>query len=123
MKGQSLSTIVILMIETEQPEGLSARKLVVESAKHNVLTAYTSAAGLELLRRFPAVTAAMVHAMLPDCQGVIHEILSIVPDLPIIVASPSGDGLFDGAKYVVPSHKPAALLRLLASEFGASTEN
>jgi hypothetical protein len=27
------------MIEIEQPEGLSARKLVLETSKHNVITA------------------------------------------------------------------------------------
>jgi len=36
-----LKSLVVLMMEEEQPEGLSARKLVVETAKHNVLTAYT----------------------------------------------------------------------------------
>ena len=111
------------MIETEQPEGLSARKLVVESAKHNVITAYTYSDGLELLRRFPAVTAVLVHALLPNCETVIREILSIAPNLPVIVASPSGEGLFEGAQYIVPSHQPAALLNLLASKFGVSNEN
>lgn len=57
-----MRSLVILMIEEEQPEGLSARKLVVETVKHNVLTAYNAQDGIDLLRRFPAVDAVLVHA-------------------------------------------------------------
>jgi hypothetical protein len=30
------------MIEVEQPEGVSSRKLILETARHNVITAYTA---------------------------------------------------------------------------------
>ena len=43
--------LVILMIEVEQPEGISARKLILEAARHNVLTAYSGRVGIELLRQ------------------------------------------------------------------------
>lgn len=48
-----VTSLVVLMIEAEQPEGISSRKLVVETAKHNVITAYNPETGLKLLRRFP----------------------------------------------------------------------
>ena len=57
-----MKSLVILMIEEEQPEGLSARKLVVETVKHNVLTAYNAEDGIDLLKRFPNVDAVLVHA-------------------------------------------------------------
>ncbi len=116
-------SLTMLMIETEQPEGLSARKLVIETAKHNVLTAYTAPEGLNLLKRFPAIDTVLVHALVPDCEQVIAEILTITPRTPVIVASPSTDHHFKGASYVVPSHRPAALLQLLADKFDAATEN
>jgi hypothetical protein len=40
--------LVVLMIEVEQPEGLSTQKLVLETARHNVITAYTAAVGMKL---------------------------------------------------------------------------
>ncbi len=116
-------SLTMLMIETEQPEGLSARKLVIETAKHNVLTAYSAVEGFELLRRFPAVDAVLVHALLPDCEQVIAGILDITPGMPVIVASPAAGRRYKGASHVVPSHQPGALLHLLADQFGASIEN
>ena len=44
-----------LIVEVEPPEGISARKLVLETAKHNVITAYSAHEGLELFHRFPAI--------------------------------------------------------------------
>jgi hypothetical protein len=37
--------LVVLMIEVEQPEGVSTRKLVLETARHNLITAYTQKTG------------------------------------------------------------------------------
>jgi len=58
--------LVVLMVEVEQPEGISARKLILETARHNVITAYTGKGALELLRRFPNVDVAVVHTELED---------------------------------------------------------
>jgi hypothetical protein len=54
------------MVEVEQPEGISARKLILETARHNVITAYTGKGALELLRRFPNVDVAVVHTEQED---------------------------------------------------------
>jgi hypothetical protein len=116
-------SLVLLMMETEQPEGLSARKLIVETAKHNVLTAYSRKDGVALLQRFPNVDAVLVHGLLPRCQELIHEILTVTPGKPIIVATPSLEREFVGATYTIPSHQPQALLDLLATAFGVSLEN
>ena len=118
-----MHSLVVLMIETEQPEGLSARKLVVETAKHNVMTAYSGKEGLDLLRRFPNVDTVMIHGFLPTCEDVIASIQAMNPALPIIVASPVTGKEFPGATWVIPSHEPAALLALLATEFRATTDN
>ena len=111
------------MIEQEQPEGISARKLVLETAKHNVITAYTAETGLGLLRRFPKVDVVMVHALLQGREQLLGDIRRTAPKMPIIVASPRGDDAFEEADHVVPSHEPGALLRLLADVFGATTSN
>lgn len=111
-------SLVILMSESEQPEGISSRKLVVETAKHNVITAYNPTNGLELLRRFPAVDAVLLHAAVLDHLPLIEQIREISPDLPIIIATPRPSDHYEGANYIIPSHEPQLLLDLLSRVFG-----
>jgi DNA-binding response OmpR family regulator len=110
------------MIEVEQPEGISTRKLVLETARHNVITAYSKDVAVELLRRFPNVDAAIVHSELDDCsfEDTVRELKRIRTDLPVIGVSPRSDYDKDGADYIIPSHDPQALLNLLAEKFEAS---
>jgi hypothetical protein len=113
----ALRSLVILMIEEEQPEGLSARKLVVETVKHNVLTAYSGNDGIDLLQRFPAVDAVLVHAaQIEKRPNLIREVKTLAQEVPIILASPFAmDGLPE-VDFVVDSHKPQELLKLLAED-------
>ncbi len=122
MSPKSTKSLVVLMIEHEQPEGLSARKLVVESAKHNVLTAYNVEDGVKLLERFPKVDAVLVHGLLQNRDDLIGEVRKRRPEMPVIVASPV-ERDYPGANFTIPSHEPSKLLDLLAREFGASITN
>jgi DNA-binding response OmpR family regulator len=117
--------ITVLIIEAEQPEGLSARKLILETSKHNVLTAYNGIEGIRLFRRFPAVDAVVVHVNVADIPfaEVVQQIRGIRADVPVIALSPVGPVQLQGVDYVLPSHQPQALLTLLAEKFGASTAN
>ncbi len=111
----SMASLVLLMIEPEQPEALSARKLVVETEKHNVLTAYNTRGGLELLRRFPNVDAVFVHIQcLHEHPGILKEIKGMAPNTPLIVASPSAAEIPPEADYVVDSHQPHAMVQILS---------
>ena len=104
------------MMEEEQPEGLSARKLVVETAKHNVLTAYNFKDGLDLLHRFPNVDIVMVHARLLDKKpDLLSEIRSVCREKPIVLASPYANDSRPEVNYVVDSHRPHELVKLLSS--------
>jgi hypothetical protein len=112
------------MIEEEQLEGLSARKLIVETVKHNVLTAYQPESGLDLLQRFPNVDAVFVHArLLPKRPTLLAEIRSVAPNVPIILASPGASLQSPEAKWIVDSHRPQALLTVLAEEFRTDLSN
>jgi CheY-like chemotaxis protein len=117
--------VIVLMIEIEQPEGLSARKLVLETAKHNVITAYNGKMGIQLLKRFPDVDAVVVHVDVQDIpfQEVVRQVREIRPDVPIIALSPIGSMALEGVNYVIPSHEPQAILKVLADHFNASTSN
>lgn len=115
---------VILMMEEEQPEGLSARKLVVETAKHNVLTAYSADEGIDLLRRFPNVDAALVHShLLKREPDLLTRIRTIAPQMPIILTSPGGEQTRPEVNYTVDSHQPIQLIQLLANQVHADVSN
>jgi hypothetical protein len=110
-------SLVILMIEEEQPEGLSARKLVVETVKHNVLTAYNAKDGIDLLTRFSHVDAVLVHVgLLHREPSLLSDIRGLCPNKPIVLASPFSEESSPEADFVVDSHKPQALLKLLAED-------
>jgi CheY-like chemotaxis protein len=117
-------TLILLIIEVEPPEGISARKLVLETSKHNVLTAYSGEQGLALLRRFPNVDAVVVHTQLKDlpCSEVAHAVRQLNPKLPIISISPNNNAC-EPHDFSLSSHEPQQLLQLLADEFDADTRN
>ena len=117
--------VIVLMIEMEQPEGLAARKLVLETSKHNVITSYSGKAGIEMFRRFPGVDAVVVHVDVADqpFDSVVRQIREIRPNVPVIALSPVGELVLPGVDYVIPSHEPQAILKVLTQHFGASTSN
>jgi len=104
-----------LIVEVEPPEGISARKLVLETAKHNVITAYSAHEGLELFHRFPAIDALVVHSEIRDMPlaRVLAQIKRERPDLPTIVVSPRAGAHHKNADHVLSSHQPQKLLQLL----------
>jgi hypothetical protein len=114
--------LVVLMIEVEQPEGISARKLLLETARHNVITAYGGNVGLALLRRFPNVDVAVVHTELADStfDQTVNSLKAINPSLPVIGITPVTDRQPSGTDYMISSHDPQALLALLSDRFDAA---
>ncbi len=66
-----------MMAELEPPDGLSARKLVLETGKFNVITAYSVAEALETLATFPKVHGVVLHAAIcgdGECDKVLGEV-------------------------------------------------
>ena len=113
------------MIEVEQPEGVSTRKLVLETARHNVITAYTSATGVALLRRFPNVDVVVVHTEMDNFsfEKTVRAVKKVRKDIPVIGITPHADRDKDGAEYMISSHDPQSLLHLLAERFEAATSD
>jgi CheY-like chemotaxis protein len=118
--------ITILLIEPEMPEGVSARKLVVETAKHNVISAYGGVEGLKMFARFPKVDAVVIHSDLKDmaCDDVAQQIRAKDKKIPIAALSPNAQGCKAPAvNRTLSSHEPKALLDYLANDLGAETSN
>src|SRR6185503_18744271 len=50
----------VLVAEPEPPQSLSVRKLVLETAKFNVLTAHSTREALDIFELFPNISAAVL---------------------------------------------------------------
>jgi CheY-like chemotaxis protein len=104
-----------LVIDREFPGSISTRKLVIETAKFNVLTAYSGKEALEMVERFPAVGGVVLDGGIEDIASdeVARRIKQYQPKLPVIViASPGFTGCPE-ADFQLESFDPARLLEIL----------
>ena len=110
---------VFLVIEVEQPDGLSTRKLLLESAKYNVLTAHSGKEGLEIAREHP-LSAIIVHHAMEDVatEKLVSALKMLKPDTNLILLLPNGGGRRKNVDYAMSSHEPGELLALLQKLYG-----
>jgi DNA-binding response OmpR family regulator len=103
----------ILVAEPEPSQALSIRKLVLETAKFNVLTAHSTTEALEIGREFPNIDAAvLVGGDDLECQEMARGIKSLTTRVPTIGIR------CEGTDYSVPSFEPEELVRLLRELLG-----
>ena len=105
-----------LVIEREYPGNISARKLVIETAKMNVISAYSAAEAIATLRRYPAVDGIVLSAEVQDmpCAVAAKALKQIQPNVPLIVISPNAHESCDHADHRLSSHDPQQLLEVLS---------
>jgi CheY-like chemotaxis protein len=119
--------LTFLIVESEPAEGLSTRKLLIETAKHNVVTAYSGREGRELLQRFPKVDGIVYDVTLEDltCEEFERSMQEVGLKCKIIALKhrnrPNADPKC--AHKSIFNDDPAGLLKLLESEFGVKTED
>jgi len=113
--GKNGHRLTFLVVEVEPGQALSTRKLLLESAKHNVVTAYSGKEGIEMLRRFPKVDVIAIDVGLKDmkCSRIANEMKSITPSIPIVALSPRVADQCEWADEIVSSHEPRELVDLL----------
>jgi DNA-binding NtrC family response regulator len=106
-----------LVIDREYSGSISTRKLVIETAKFNVITSYSGAEAIETLAAFPAIAGVVLDAGIRDmkCCDLVARIKEQTPILPVIVISAPGTHHCDEADFLLESFKPDALLALLQS--------
>jgi len=111
----SMNRPCFLVIDREFPGSISTRKLVIETAKFNVLTAYSGKEALEIFKRFPAVSGIVLDGGLDDvsCSDVAIEVKQLQPKIPIIVIAAPGFSGCPQADYLLESFDPAKLLETL----------
>jgi CheY-like chemotaxis protein len=124
-RGKTIVRLVVLMVEVEQPEGISSRKLILETARHNVLTAYSGDDAVNLLQRFPNVDLAVIHTELEgkDFESTVPRLKEVRPTLYIVAISPVDSGKLEGVDAVLSSYNPQELLDFLAKRFEAATSD
>lgn len=107
-----------LVVDREYPGSISTRKLVIETARFNVITAYDTDEAITCLRRFPNVDGVVVNADLAgyeECKQLIADLRTIVPGINIVVTSGGGYRRCDDNEYHVDSLDPKKLLDCLQS--------
>ncbi|HEV2136792.1 MAG TPA: response regulator [Terracidiphilus sp.] len=105
-----------IILDSDFPGSISARKLVIESAKLNVITAYGQQEAIETLDRFPRVDGVVVNAEMEgrmSCREIIEKLRSVRGNIPIITVSASGHDPCDGEQFHVSSYDPRNLLSVL----------
>ncbi|HVZ17028.1 MAG TPA: hypothetical protein VG897_07920 [Terriglobales bacterium] len=109
---------IFLVVDPPDPESLSTRKLVLESAMFNVLTATSLNEGREIVKLIP-VSAMIIHEQaFRDItpETVITELKAIRPDTPVLVLAVRPSPIV-GATVVLSSHDPIELVRRLREMF------
>src|ERR1700679_1601523 len=76
-----------LVVDREFSANISTRKLIIETAKFNVITAYSGAEALESVERFPALDGIVLDAGLRDrpAEDVVRQLKEAHPEIPIVV--------------------------------------
>jgi len=106
-----------LVIDREFPGSISTRKLVIETAKFNVLTAYSGLEAQEMVTRFPAISGVVLDGGIEDisCDQLARQIKALFPSVPIVVIATPGFTGCPAADYQIESFDPANLLETLRS--------
>jgi CheY-like chemotaxis protein len=106
-----------LVVDREFAGSISTRKLVIETAKFNVVTAYSSQEAIETLQRFPAIDGVVVDAGMTDmpCAELVKGLKRVKADIALIAVGAPFAGYCDGVQFHLDNFNPAKLLELLQS--------
>jgi DNA-binding NtrC family response regulator len=104
-----------LILDQEHPGSISTRKLVIETAKFNIITAYSGQEALQTIARYPAVDGFVLDAGVRDirCTQLVKQMKENYPHVPVILAGTLGYECCDAADYYLESFDPSKLLKLL----------
>lgn len=106
-----------LVIDREYSGSISTRKLVIETAKFNVITAYSAQEALDTLAVYPRINGAVLDAGIRDmsCCDLVAGIKALQPQIPVVVISSPGTHECENADHLLETFEPARLLNLLQS--------
>jgi DNA-binding NtrC family response regulator len=104
-----------LVVDREYSGSISTRKLVIETAKLNVITAYSGDEALETMERFPKINGVVIDAGIKDvsCEELVKDLRKLNATIPLIIINTPGSHHCPGATFYLDSFEPAKLLELL----------
>ena len=104
-----------LVVDREFAGSISSRKLVIETAKFNVITVYSGAEAIETMKRFPAVHGVVVDAGIKDmpCAELVKALRQIQPKTPIVAIGAPFAGYCNGVDHHLEAFDPPKLVNLL----------
>ncbi len=87
---------------------------MIETAKFNVVTAYSGVEALEIFQLFPALSGVVLDAGLEDipCRKIAQAIKASQPGMPVIVITSPGDEDCPEADFLLETFEPANCWRL-----------
>ncbi len=104
-----------LVLDREFPGSISTRKLVIETAKLNVITAYDPDEAIETLERFPNVDGVVFDAETEgtSCSKLAERLRAVRKNVLLVVTSAGAMAVCGKGPYYVESHDPGGLLNFL----------
>jgi hypothetical protein len=109
----------IIVAEAEPGQALSTRKLVLETAKFNVLTAHSTDEALDIFQSFPNVSCLVaVDGETIDCERILKFAHTIRGDVPLVALSPRPAFKCAPANHHLSSYDPEALVQLMRKLLG-----
>jgi CheY-like chemotaxis protein len=104
-----------LVLDREFPGNISTRKLVIETAKLNVITAYDPEEAIATLARFPRVDGVVFNAGLVgmSVEKMIERLRQVVPNITVIVTAATSPRRNTPNEFYIDSLDPKALLDCL----------
>ena len=110
---------ILLVVDPPDPETLSTRKLILESQKYNVLTAFTGPEAREITERVP-ISAVVLHERVQDgdSAGLAAQLKAVRPEVPIWMVAPHPHINIPHVDQVLSSFEPLALVTLAERTFG-----
>lgn len=104
-----------LVVDREQFGSISTRKLVIETAKFNVITAYSAHEALATAAKFPNLDGAVIDAGMRDmpCAELIVKLRELLPAASLVVVGDTNLHPCPGATRQVDSFDPKRLLGIL----------
>lgn len=119
-QNRSVVRRAFIIIDPEHPGSICTRKLVLETAKLNVLTCFTGAEAIATLTRFPNVDGIVLNVDIRDmdCSEIGRQMKATAPKVPVILISPVGHTFScKGVDHQLSSYEPQQLLDLLRNLF------
>ncbi|HEY4258498.1 MAG TPA: response regulator [Candidatus Udaeobacter sp.] len=104
-----------LVVDRDYAGNISTRKLVIETAKLNVITAYSGREAVETLQMYPNLDGVVADISIDDLpfDDLVRSLKGIRPDVPVIAIGVPLTEPSQLADYQLDSFEPARLLELL----------